>query len=261
MSAIYIVSVGELACGIDIGGSGIKGAVVNLDTGKLVADRSKVPTPRPATPKKMAKAVAEVIRQTGWTGPVGVAFPAVIADGVALSAANIDRSWIGTNVEERFSEAIGVPVKALNDADAAGVTEARFGVARGVSGLVVMTTLGTGIGTALLYNGTLIPNSELGHMEIDGGDAEKAASAAAKDRENLDWKAWAERLQRYYSALEAYLTPDLFVVGGGVSRRAEKFLPLLELRAPIVAATFENEAGIVGAALRLAESGMTEGAA
>lgn len=254
-SDTYIVTVGDLACGIDIGGSGIKGAVVHLDTGQLAADRSKVPTPRPATPKAVAKGVKEVVRLTGWTGPVGVAFPAVIAHGVAFTAANVDKSWIGTNVEEVFSDAIGAPVKALNDADAAGVTEARFGAAHGVGGLVVMTTLGTGIGTALLYNGTLIPNSELGHIEINGGDAEKAASSAAKDQEDLDWKAWAKRLQRYYSAIEAYLTPELFVVGGGVSRRADKFLPLLKLRTPIVPASFENEAGIVGAAITLAESG------
>ena len=241
------------AFGIDIGGSGIKGAVVDLATGTLQAERVKVSTPKESTPERVADAVVQVVRQVGWTGPIGVAFPTVVVHGVALSAAHVDSSWIGTDVEKVLAEATGQPVLAVNDADAAGIAEARHGAAKGRRGLVIVTTLGTGIGTALLFNETLIPNSELGHIELDGMDAERGASASAKDRESLSWERWAKRLQKYYTALEAYLTPELFVVGGGVSRKSEKFVPLLKLRTPIVAATTHNEAGIVGAAMLVSE--------
>jgi polyphosphate glucokinase len=241
------------AFGIDIGGSGIKGAVVDLATGTLQAERVKVPTPKESTPERVADAVVQVVRQVGWTAPIGVTFPAVVVHGVALTAAHVDSSWIGTDVEKVIAEATGQPVRAVNDADAAGIAEARHGAAKGRRGLVIVTTLGTGIGTALLFNETLIPNSELGHIELDGMDAERGASASAKDRESLSWERWAKRLQKYYSALEAYLTPELFVVGGGVSRKSEKFLPLLKLRTPIVTATTHNEAGIVGAAMLVSE--------
>jgi polyphosphate glucokinase len=249
-----MMAVSDFAFGVDIGGSGIKGAVVELATGKLQAERVKVSTPKPATPDQVAAAVAEVVSRVGWEGPIGATFPAVVVNGIALSAANVDPSWIGTDVEKTLGLAIGQPVRVLNDADAAGVAESRHGAAKGWRGLVVVTTLGTGIGTALLYNETLIPNSELGHIQLDGMDAEKGASAAAKDREALSWERWAKRLQKYYSALEAYLTPELFVVGGGVSRKSEKFLPLLKLRTPIVAATGHNEGGIVGAAMAVSEA-------
>lgn len=238
--------------GLDIGGSGIKGAVVDLDSGELVGERHKVLTPQPSTPEAVAEAVAEVTGHFGWGRPFGATFPAPVTAGVARTAANVDASWVGTNIEEVLGRATGLAVTAMNDADAAGVAEASFGAARGHRGLVVMTTLGTGIGTALLYDGVLIPNSELGHLEVDGIDAEKRASAGVREREDLSWTEWAHRLQRYFRALENYLWPELFVVGGGVSRKADKFLDHIELRTPIVAAELRNEAGIVGAALHAA---------
>jgi len=241
--------VSRLGFGVDIGGSGIKGAVVDLDTGQLAAARVKVPTPTPSTPERVGEAVAEVVRQAGWSGPIGATFPAAVIKGVAQTAANVDAAWIGTDIEKTLSDAIGQPVLAVNDADAAGVAESRHGMGQGHTGLVVVTTLGTGIGTALIYNGVLIPNSELGHIQVDGVDYETKASASARDRDELSWDRWAKRLQKYYSALEAYLWPELFVVGGGVSRKSDKFLPLLSLHTPIVAATLQNEAGIVGVAM------------
>ena len=238
-----------LGLGVDIGGSGIKGAIVDLRSGALATERFKVATPQPSTPAQVAKAVAGVVRRFSWVGPIGAAFPAVVTSGTARTAANVDRSWIGTNVEAVLGEALGAGVTAVNDADAAGVAEVAFGAAKGKRGLVILTTLGTGIGSALIHDGVLVPNCELGHLELDGGDAEVRASAGAREREALSWGRWAKRLQRYYRAVEDYLWPDLFVVGGGVSRRADKLLPLLELRTPIVAAELHNEAGIVGAAL------------
>ena len=235
--------------GVDIGGSGIKGAVVDLATGALVGERYKVLTPQPATPTAVAGAVAEVVRHLDWDEPFAATFPAPVVDGIARTAANVDPSWVGTNIEETLGAATGLAVTAMNDADAAGVAEAGFGAARDHAGLVIVTTLGTGIGTALIYRGVLIPNSELGHLEVDGSDAERRASAAARERDDLSWGDWAERLERYYQALERYLWPELFVVGGGISRKADKFLDRLHLRTPIVAAKLRNEAGIVGAAL------------
>jgi polyphosphate glucokinase len=239
---------GMLGFGVDIGGSGIKGAVVDLEGGGLSTERYKVLTPQPSTPVAVAGAVAEVVGHFGWQGPLGCTFPAVVHSGVAQTAANVDRSWIGTNIETVVSTATGLPVTAVNDADAAGIAEANWGAAKGTDGLVMLVTLGTGIGTALIYKGVLIPNSELGHLELDGEDYETKASAAARERDALGWDKWAKRLQRYFSALEALLSPDLFVIGGGVSRRAEKFLPMLELQTPIVPAKFQNDAGIAGAA-------------
>jgi polyphosphate glucokinase len=237
-----------LGFGVDIGGSGIKGAVVDLDQGGLASERFKVLTPQPSTPEAVADAVAGVIGHFAWQGPIGCTFPAVVQDGVARTAANVDRSWIGTNIEKVVGAATGLPVTAVNDADAAGIAESYWGAAHGVPGLVVIVTLGTGIGTALIYDGTLVPNSELGHLELDGGDYEAKASAAAREREDLSWEKWSRRLQRYFSALEFYLHPNLFIVGGGVSRRSEKFLPLMTLDTPIVPAKFQNEAGIAGVA-------------
>ncbi len=240
--------------GVDIGGSGIKGAVVDLDTGSLVGERFKVLTPKPSTPEAVAQVVAQVTQHLDWDGPFGATFPAPVTDGVARTAANVDSSWVGTNIEEVLGAATGGAVTAMNDADAAGVAEAAFGAARGCRGLAIVTTLGTGIGTALLYRGVLIPNSELGHLEVGGHDAELRASGTAREREDLSWSEWARRLERYYEALERYLWPDLFVVGGGVSRKADKFLGHLHLRTPIVAAGLRNEAGIVGAALHAANA-------
>lgn len=243
------------AFGVDIGGSGIKGAVVDLETGKLASERFKLLTPLPASPPAVAETVAAVVGHFGWTGPIGCTFPGVVKAGVAHTAANVDTTWIGTNIETIVGAATGLAVSVVNDADAAGVAEATFGAAAGQAGLVIVTTLGTGIGTALLHEGALIPNSELGHLEIDGADAEMSASAAARERQELSWSRWAKNLQRYYETLEALLWPDLFVVGGGVSRKADRFLPLLSIRTPIVPAALRNEAGIVGSALLAAGCG------
>ncbi|WP_372593866.1 polyphosphate--glucose phosphotransferase [Actinotalea sp.] len=244
------------AFGIDIGGSGIKGAPVDLVVGEFSADRVRIPTPKPATPKAVAAAVAELIDSFDLPHemPVGVTFPAIIQHGVALSAANVDDSWIGTNVEKVIAKATGRRVHAVNDADAAGFAEALYGAARGQEGVVLVVTLGTGIGSCLVVDGTLVPNTELGHLEIDGHDAESRAADSAREREDLSWKEWAERLQRYFSVVEGLFSPDLIVVGGGVSKKHEKFLPLLDLRAPIVPASLFNAAGIVGAAALAARS-------
>ena len=237
--------------GIDIGGSGIKGAPVDLAKGRFARDRLRVDTPKVSSPAAVADIVAQIAghfaEDTG-DSPIGVTLPAVVTNGVVRTAANIDPAWIGTDARKLLSDKLGRPVTVVNDADAAGVGELHFGAARNAGGLVLMTTLGTGIGSALLYNGVLVPNSELGHLEIDGHDAEDRAAANVKDGHDLSWEEWAERLQRYYSHVEDLLWPDLIVVGGGVSKKASKFLPLLHLRAPIVAAELQNSAGIIGAA-------------
>jgi polyphosphate glucokinase len=237
--------------GIDIGGSGIKGAPVDLAKGQLARDRLRLENPRLSKPDAVVDIVAQIAEHfaddTG-DSPIGVTLPAVVTDGVVRTAANIDAAWIGVDARRLLSSRLGRPVTVVNDADAAGVGELQFGAARNTDGLVLMTTLGTGIGSALFYNGVLIPNSELGHLEIDGREAERRAATSVKDDKNLSWQEWADRLQRYYSHVEDLLWPDLIVVGGGVSRKAEKFLPLLHLRAPIVAAQLQNSAGIIGAA-------------
>ena len=244
------------AFGIDIGGSGIKGAPVNLKTGEFSGERVRIPTPQPATPAAVAATVAQVVDRFSLRKavPIGVTFPAIVRHGVAQSAANVDKAWIGTNIEQVLHKATGRRVIAVNDADAAGYAEVRFGAAKDVPGLVLVVTLGTGIGSALINHGRLVPNTELGHLEIDGVDAESRASDAARDREGLDMTAWAARLQRYFGVLEALFSPDLFVVGGGVSKRYAEFLPLLDLRTPIVPAGLRNAAGIVGAACLAAEA-------
>lgn len=238
--------------GIDIGGSGIKGAPVDTKHGQFAADRLRIETPDPSTPEAVADVVAEIAHhfksETGGDSPVGVTIPAVVARGIVRSAANIDHSWIGTDAARLFSERLGREVAIVNDADAAGVGELHFGAARNVDGLVLLATLGTGIGSAFLNHGRLIPNSELGHLEIDGHDAESKASSHAKEKEDLSWEEWAQRLQRYFGHVEDLFSPDLIVVGGGISKHAEHFLPLLHLRAPIVPAQLGNAAGIIGAA-------------
>src|SRR3954452_18146329 len=243
---------GQIALGVDVGGSGIKGATVDLTTGELTQDRLRIETPQPAPREAVPGAVAEVVshfRGELGDGPVGVTIPGVVTEGVVRTAANIDPSWIGTDIDAMLTEQLGRPVHVVNDADAAGVAEARFGGARDTRGLVLVTTLGTGIGTALLLDGKLVPNSELGHLEIDGHDAESRAANSTREDEELSWTQWAARLQRYYGVVEDLLWPSLIVVGGGVSKKADRFLPLLHLRAPIVPATLRNQAGIVGAAL------------
>ncbi|WP_250445581.1 polyphosphate--glucose phosphotransferase [Actinotalea sp. C106] len=238
------------AFGIDIGGSGIKGAPVDLVVGELSADRVRIPTPQPATPDAVAATVAELVDSFDLPRdvPVGVTFPAVIQHGVARSAANVDDSWIGTDVSKVVAKATGRQVLAVNDADAAGYAETLFGAARGREGTVLVVTLGTGIGSCLVVDGALVPNTELGHLEIDGHDAESRAADSAREREDLSWDEWAERLQRYFRVVEDLLWPDLIVVGGGVSKKHQKFLPLLDLRTPIIPAGLRNAAGIVGAA-------------
>lgn len=240
-----------MAIGIDIGGTGIKGASVDLGGGLLLSDRMKLPTPEGGRPKDIVATVErilEAIPDVPSSTPVGICFPAAVVHGRTMSAANVSDEWIGLEAEKLFEDAIGRNISFVNDADAAGYAESRFGAAKDKGGLVIMTTLGTGIGTAQIYNGVLIPNAELGHLEIHGGDYEKKASFAAKERDDLDYKHWAKRLQRYYSHLEALLWPDLFIVGGGISKHHEEFLPLLELRTPIVPAALRNNAGILGAA-------------
>jgi len=238
------------AFGIDIGGSGIKGTLVTLENGEFAADRERIVTPQPATPEAVGRTVAELLDRFHLDDdvPVGVTFPAVILHGVAQSAANVDDSWIGTNVEKTVKHATGRTALAVNDADAAGYAEVRYGAARDVPGVVLVTTLGTGIGSALMVDGHLVPNTELGHLEIDGVDAESRAADSAREREGLDWAQWAQRLQRYFSVVENLFWPDLIVVGGGVSKHHKEFLPLLDLRTPIVPAGLRNAAGIVGAA-------------
>ena len=241
------------AFGVDIGGSGIKAAIVDLQTGELLTERRKYLTPHPSTPDAVAELVARLVTEANWTGLVGAAFPAVIKNGIALTAANVDESWIGADADAVFTKATGCDVTVLNDADAAGLAEVRYGAAKGVPGVVLLLTFGTGIGSGLFLDGQLVPNTELGHLELDGKDAEKRAAASARDNEGLSYKQWAKRVQRYLSHVEHLFNPDLFVVGGGVSKAAEKWVPLLELRTPVKPAELLNNAGIVGAALAAAE--------
>ncbi|WP_395243215.1 polyphosphate--glucose phosphotransferase [Agromyces sp. MMS24-K17] len=240
------------AIGIDIGGTGIKGAVVDLEAGTLVSDRIKIATPDGGKPDDILETTRELLDRIDGVAegklPVGVCFPAIVKQGRTLSAANVSKKWIGLPAEELFEEALERDIHFVNDADAAGYAEIRFGAAAGQDGLVILTTLGTGIGSALIHDGVLIPNSELGHLEIDGFDAESRAAYSAMEREDLSWKEWAERLQRYYSHVEFLFSPDLFVVGGGVSKHWDQFAPMLDLRTPIVPAQHRNNAGILGAA-------------
>lgn len=240
-----------LPLGIDIGGSGIKGAPVDLATGSFAADRMRIETPGASTPKAVAKVVKEIVGEFDSLcagAPVGVALPAAVTHGVVRTAANIDKSWIGTDAASLLSDTLGRQVVVLNDADAAGMGEMQYGPAKDQGGTVLVSTLGTGIGSALFVDGKLVPNTELGHLEIDGHDAETRASNGVREADDLSWEKWAKRLQRYFSHVENLFWPDLIIVGGGVSKKADKFLPLLNLRAPIVPAALRNDAGIIGAA-------------
>jgi polyphosphate glucokinase len=242
------------AFGIDFGGSGIKGAPVDLTKGEFAGERVRIDTPHPSTPQAVAEVFAELLAQfPDSDGPVGVTVPGVVVGGVVHSAANIDKHWIGEDADRLFTERTGRDVHVVNDADAAGLAEVRYGAAKGRRGLVIVTTLGTGIGSALVYDGVLVPNSELGHIEIDGRDAEQRAASSAREREDLSWHDWAERLTTYYRKLEQLFSPELFVVGGGVSKKADKFLPLVEIDTEIIPAQLRNAAGIVGAALTAVE--------
>jgi polyphosphate glucokinase len=235
--------------GIDIGGTGMKAALVDLETGELVADRFRVDTPKPATPQAMAVVVRDLVAHFEWTSPAGVGFPAVVRNGVVGSAANIDESWIDVDADALFSQATGLDVHMINDADAAGLAEVRFGAGRGRSGVVMMLTFGTGIGSGLFIDGILVPNTELGHLELDGHDAEDRAAASARDRHDLSWTEWASRVEKYLRHVEALFSPDLFIVGGGASKQSGKWLPKIRIDTEIVPAQMANNAGIVGAAL------------
>ncbi|GAB3739523.1 polyphosphate--glucose phosphotransferase [Nocardiopsis nanhaiensis] len=242
--------------GIDIGGSGIKGAPVDLVSGEFVRDRLKILTPDHSDPAAVAAIVGEIAAHfpEAEGAPFGVTFPGVVQNGVVRTSANLDKSWVGTDARSLFAEAAGRPARVLNDADAAALAENRYGAAKEVDGTVLLTTLGTGIGTALVVDGRLVPNTEFGHLEVDGHDAETRASSGAKERDGLDYHDWAEqRLQRYYRTVEDLVWPDLIVVGGGVSRKSHKFLHHLDIRTPIVPAALQNTAGIVGAALSAAQ--------
>jgi polyphosphate glucokinase len=241
----------KIGIGIDIGGTGIKGSLVDIAAGELVGERLRVETPAGGRPDDIAAVVKSLIKSLdpkAKAHAVGICFPAVVQHGVTLSAANVSQEWIGLDADALFTRVVGREVHLINDADAAGVAEMKFGVGRKESGVTLMTTLGTGIGTALFIEGELVPNTELGHIEIDGVDYETKAAFSAKEREELTWDEWAARLQLYYSKLEALFTPDLFIVGGGVSKEHELFLPLLKLKTRIVPATLKNNAGIIGAA-------------
>ncbi len=235
--------------GVDVGGSGIKGAPVDTLTGTLLAERQRIATPEGAEPEAVAAVLAELTRQFNWKGPVGVGFPAVVRSNIVRTASNISKNWIGVNAPELFSKATGLPVSVVNDADAAGMAEVRFGAGKDRQGTVLMITLGTGIGSALFHNGMLVPNTEFGHIEVRGYNAESRTSDAARQRDELNWKKWAKRLNQYFERIQLYLQPDLIIIGGGVSKKFDKFGPLLKVDCEMVPAQFLNEAGIVGAAL------------
>ncbi|HEY3734018.1 MAG TPA: ROK family protein [Streptosporangiaceae bacterium] len=238
------------ALGVDIGGTGIKAAPVDVAAGKLLAERKKIDTPRPSTPEAVSAVVAGLTRSFSWSGPVGITFPGVVTDGVTRTAANMDPGWIGLDARALLGKATGLDISVLNDADAAGVAEMAFGAGKGQAGTVVMLTFGTGIGSALFFDGVLVPNTEFGHIQIRGKDAEKRASEHARELHDLSWGTWAGRVDEYLRHMEALLSPALFIIGGGISKKSDKFLPLLEgIQAKIVPAAMFNDAGIVGAAM------------
>jgi polyphosphate glucokinase len=239
--------------GVDIGGTGIKGAPVNTRKGELRSERHRILTPQPATPDAMSEVVVEIVKHFGWEGPVGVTFPGVVKRGVTMTAANLDKGWIGVDADAMLTELLGLSVHVINDADAAGLAEMKFGAGKGNDGVVILVTLGTGIGTAVFNNGRLVPNTELGHIEMHGKDAEGQAAESVRVRKGLSWKKFGGRVDDYLGRLENLLWPDLIIIGGGASQDAEKFLPHLSIRTPVVAATLLNAAGIVGGALAFEE--------
>lgn len=243
------------ALGIDVGGSGIKGALVDVASGQLVTDRVRLPTPQPAKPRAVVKTIKKVWKQFDYDGPVGVGFPTIVLDGTVMSAANIDDGWIGFPGQKAIADALGRPVKLLNDADVAGIAEIAFGAGRGRKGVVMVLTLGTGIGSALFIDGRLVPNCELGHVYLRGheADAEEYASDRIRSVEDLGWRTWAGRLDEYLHHLELLFSPNLFILGGGVSKKHKKFIPFLTVRAEVLPARMRNEAGIIGAAMAAAE--------
>ena len=237
------------ALGIDIGGSGIKGAIVDTVSGEFASERLRIETPQPSKPEAVAAVVAEIAQHFSWKGAVGCTVPAVVKRGVTMTAANIDKDWIGTDVARLFESATGSPFIVLNDADAAGIAEMRFGAGRNRDGLIAILTLGTGIGSSLFIDGRLIPNTELGHLIIRGKDAEERATDRARQQRGYSWKQWGKRVSEYLEYLESLITPDLFIIGGGVSKRHQKFFPYINCKTEIVPAQLRNRAGIVGAAV------------
>jgi polyphosphate glucokinase len=244
-----------LGFGVDIGGTGMKGAIVDLGTGELTSERFRLDTPQPATPDAVADVLAEIVAHHQWSGPFGATIPSVVKKGIVYSAANIDDAWIGLNADKLFEERSGLDVHIINDADAAGLAEARYGAAREEQGVVLLLTFGTGIGSALLYRGVLVPNSEMGHLEFEGDDAEKLASAKARKRNGLTMEEWADVVNRYLDRMMTLLSPDLIVFGGGISKRWADFGHMIDTYAPVVPATFRNNAGIIGAAISCVEAG------
>ncbi|MDT5092006.1 MAG: polyphosphate glucokinase [Mycobacterium sp.] len=236
--------------GVDVGGSGVKGGMVDLQTGQLIGERFKLPTPQPATPKAVAKTIAGVVKEFGWTDALGVTYPGVVTNGVIRTAANVDKAWIGMKATEVISaELDGHPVTVLNDADAAGLAEEKFGAGKDNSGVIVLLTFGTGIGSAVIHNGVLLPNTEFGHLEVGGMEAEHRAASSIKEKNDWSYKRWAKEVTDVLVAIENAIWPDLFIAGGGISRKADKWIPLLGCRTPVVAAALQNTAGIVGAAM------------
>lgn len=236
--------------GVDVGGSGVKGGIVDLDTGLLIGERFKLPTPHPATPEAVAETIAGVVAHFEWKGPLGVTYPGVVTDGIVRTAANVDKAWIGANVQEVIGGALGGRrVTVLNDADAAGIAEEKFGAGKDNSGLIVLLTFGTGIGSAVIHNGALLPNTEFGHLEVGGKEAEHRAASSVKERKGWSYERWSVEVTKVLVTIENAIWPDLFIAGGGISRKAHKWLPLLKNRTPVVAAVLQNTAGIVGAAM------------
>lgn len=237
--------------GVDIGGSGVKGGLVDLEAGALDGERLRIPTPQPSTPEAVAEVVAEIVEKFQWDGPVGVTLPCVVKHGVAFSAANVDKGWINCDAQKLFAERLKrkpEDIVVMNDADAAGIAEMSFGAGVGKNGTVVLLTFGTGIGSAVFLDGKLVPNTEFGHLQVDGHDAESRAAASVKEEKDLSWEEWTPRVSRYVNVLEDLIWPDLVIAGGGVSKKAHKWLPLLKVRTEVVAAALKNDAGIVGAA-------------
>jgi polyphosphate glucokinase len=236
--------------GIDVGGSGVKGGIVDLDTGHLIGERFKLATPQPATPDAVAKTIAAVVREFGWTEKLGITYPGVVTDGMVHTAANVDKSWIGVNARDVIASHLdGQAVTVLNDADAAGLAEEKFGAGADKTGVIVLLTFGTGIGSAVIHNGVLLPNTEFGHLEVGGKEAEHRAASSIKEKKGWSYERWTEEVTKVLVAIENAIWPDLFIAGGGISRKADKWIPLLKNRTPVVAAALQNTAGIVGAAM------------
>jgi polyphosphate glucokinase len=242
------------ALGVDVGGSGVKGAIVDLDTGLLVGERFRLETPQPATPEAVTKTVAEVVRHFDWSGPLGVTYPGVVVNGVVQTAANVDQSWIGRDVAQEMSTALGGQrVTVLNDADAAGLAEQHYGAGRNQDGVVLLLTFGTGIGSAVIHHGMLLPNTEFGHVEVGGKEAEHRAASSVMERKGWSYRKWTKQVTKVLIAVEDAIWPDLIIAGGGISKKADKWIPLLKNRTPVVAAELLNTAGIVGAAMAAVE--------